>query len=155
MKLTRKQRLLEQLDQEANQLQLLKSKTTVASWSTDEVAFEKSRESVTGIIEKIYKGNASKKVKAFDDAIDNQSAVVYSLLPNGNRDPRNHGTIFKPKITAAIKMLQGFRRDLKTKHLWQLRETRRRKFIAVGGGIITLLTIVKLALEIVNMLRKS
>ena len=155
MNITRKQRLLTQLSLQIQHLKELQTKTTAKTWETDEVTFERCREAVAGVIKKIYKGNAIKKVSVLDEVIDNRSGVVYTIRPDGSHDPRNHNTIFKPKISAAIKALQSYRLEVETHSLWYLRKTRTRQFAAFGAGFITLLGIVKAVLEIVNLVRKK
>jgi hypothetical protein len=155
MNITRKQSMLEQLNLQIQHLKDLQAKTATKTWAADEATFEQCLESATEVIKKIYKGNATKKVDALNDAIDNQGGVVYIVRADGSHDPRNHDTIFKPKVTAAIKTLQSYRLEIETHRLWHLRKTKVRQLTAIGAGIITLLGIVKVVLEIINLVHKS
>jgi hypothetical protein len=81
MNITRKQRLLEQLNLQIQHFKDLQATTEVKTWAVDEAAFEQCRESVAQVLKKIYKGNAAKKVSALNDAIDNQGGIIHVVRP--------------------------------------------------------------------------
>ena len=72
------------------------------------------------------------------------SAVINNILPNGDRDTRNHNSIFKPRIKSAIGELTNYRVELSTTSLLKLRWTKKKWLAAIGSfvGVVTI-TIIK------------
>jgi hypothetical protein len=52
-------------------------------------------------------------------------------------------------------MLQSYRLEVETQRLWQLRKTHIRQLAVAGTGIVTVLGIVKAALEIIKLMHKK
>jgi len=136
----RKPKLLNTLDNLITNLNALYGQTKISTWEIDENSFYGIRAEATNLLQKIYKGNAGHKIQDFNKKIDNGSAVIHSILPNGDRDTRNHSSIFKPSIKSAIGELTNYRIELSTTSLIKLRWTKK-KWLAAIGSFIMVVTI--------------
>ena len=143
MKFREKAGLLKELSKLLTDLEVLYAQTTPRRWGADEVGFANYREVASNLISRIYKGNASRKIDKLDEDIEAGGAVVYTVRPDGSRDPRNHQTLFKKGIANSIKTIKGYRLEVKTTPLARLRWTRKRWLASLWAvataGILTLL----------------
>ena len=118
--------------------------------------FDQYRDSIVKLLRKVYKGNASKKAKKFNDEIDSGGAVVHQRLPNGSRDSRNHNSMFKPKIASAITILKEYRLEVESKSLPKLRWTKKKWLTALWSFItLIVLTIAKEMPDIIKAFRSK
>lgn len=149
--LTRRKRLANRLNTQISHLEALYDTTKPETWGSDEEKFKAYRDAAKSLLRKIYKGNVVKKAEEFDDAIEGGGGVVYTRRPDGSRDPRNHATVFKREIAAAIKALKNYRLELESIPLRRLRWTKKQWLIGLGSLIGTIIII--LAKELPSIIK--
>ncbi len=151
-----KSKLLNDLDSLILKFKTLHSQTKIGTWKADENKFTELRGEATNLLQKIYKGKSSQKVQDFNKATDGGRAVVTSREANGSRDTRNHNTMFKPSINAAINKLGDYRVELSTTALIKLRWTKKRWLAAIWSFItIVIITLIKEAPALIKAFKSK